>query len=339
MPITLQQLANQLDLEFDGNGDLQVTGVASIGNAQAGDLCFVSQRKYLKEVSSSQCSALIVPQASELESINKAVIFAKNPQFSFVQAIALICPDRFVPISSGIHASAQISDSATIGTDVSIGALSAVGENVVIGSGTTIGAGCVVEDRVQIGERCQLHSRVMLAHDVKLGDDCELHPGVVIGSDGFGLVEQDQQWLKVPQLGTVEIGNMVEIGANTAVDRGALDNTIIEDGCKLDNLIQVGHNVRIGAHTAIAGCVGIAGSANIGKHCKIGGAAVILGHLSVADNVMVTAMSRVTRDIRQSGVYSSGTPLMENSEWHKNSVRYKSLDKLARTVSRLNKKS
>ncbi len=338
MPVSLQQLATQLDLDFRGDGNLRITGVASLDKAQAGDLCFVTQRKYLKEVPFSQCSALIVPQATELESTEKSIVFARNPQFSFVEAIALICPDRLKQASSGIHASVQISDSTSIGDDVSIGALSVIGENVVIGSGTRIEAGCIVEDRVQIGEQCHLHSRVTLAHDVGLGSHCELHAGVVIGSDGFGLVEQDQQWLKVPQLGTVEIGNNVEIGANTTVDRGALDNTIIEDGCKLDNLIQVAHNVRIGAHTAIAACVGIAGSANIGKHCKIGGAAVVLGHLSVADNVMITAMSLVTKDIKQSGVYSSGTPLMENSEWHKNNVRYKSLDKLARTVSRLDKK-
>ena len=339
MPISLQHLATQLDLEFKGDGGLKLTGVASLNSAQAGDLCFVTQSKYLKEAPLSQCSALIVPETTELKSIDKAVIFSGNPQYSFAKAMALICPDKFKNTNLGIHASVQVADSATIGDDVFIDALSVIGENANIGSGSRIGAGCVVEDNVQIGKQCQLHSRVTLAQNVRLGDHCELHSGVVIGSDGFGLVEQGHEWFKVPQLGTVEIGDNVEIGANTTVDRGALDNTIIEDGCKLDNLIQVAHNVRIGAHTAIAACVGIAGSANIGKHCKIGGAAVVLGHLKVADNVMITAMSLVTKDIRQSGVYSSGTPLMENSEWHKNNVRYKSLDKLARMVLRLDKKS
>ncbi len=339
MPITLQQLATQLNLKFKGDANLEITGVASLEKARAGELCFLAQNKYLKDIPHSQCSVLIVPTSTDLSLIDRAVILSTNPQYSFSQAIALICPEKLNSDNAGIHTSVQLADSAIIGDEVSIGALSVIGEHVVIGRGTCIGAGCIIEDNVQIGTDCLLHSRVTLAHEVKIGDRCQFQTGAVIGSDGFGLVEQDRRWIKVPQLGTVEIGNDVEIGANTAVDRGALDNTVIEDGCKLDNLIQVAHNVHIGAHTAIAGCVGIAGSAVIGKHCKIGGAASILGHLSVADNVMITATSLVSKDIRQSGVYSSGTPLMENSQWRKSNVRYKSLDKLARTVSRLDKKS
>ena len=339
MPITLQQLATQLDLEFKGDANLEITGVASLEKAQAGELCFLAQSKYLRDIQDSQYSVLIVPPSTDLSLINRAVILSTNPQYSFSQAIALICPEKVDNDNSGIHASVQLADSAIFGDDVSIGALSVIGEHVVIGRGARIGAGCIIEDNVQIGTDCLLHSRVTLAHEVIIGDRCQFHSGAVIGSDGFGLVEQDQHWIKVPQLGTVEIGNDVEIGANTTVDRGALDNTVIEDGCKLDNLIQVAHNVHIGAHTAIAACVGIAGSAVIGKHCKIGGASAVLGHLSVADNVMITAMSLVSKDIKQSGVYSSGTPLMENSQWHKNNVRYKALDKLARTVSRLDKKT
>jgi len=339
MPITLQQLATQLGLEFKGDANLEITGVASLKNARPGELCFLTQNKYLKDITDSQCSVLIVSPTLDLDLIDRAVILSDNPQYSFSQAIALICSEKLGLEDSGIHASAQIADTASIGDQVSIGALSVIGEHVVIGRGTRIGAGCIVEDNVRIGTDCLLHSRVTLAHEVRIGDRCQFHTGSVIGSDGFGLVEQDRRWIKVPQIGTVEIGNDVEIGANTTVDRGALDNTIIEDGCKLDNLIQVAHNVRIGTHTAIAGCVGIAGSAVIGKYCKIGGAAVVLGHLSIADNVMITAMSQVSKDIKASGVYSSGTPLMENSQWHKNNVRYKSLDKLARTVSRLEKKT
>ena len=339
MPITLQQLATQLNLEFRGDGNLKVTGVASLEKAHVGDLCFLTQNKYLKDVPGNQCSVVIVPLDIDLQAIDKAVILAANPQYSFARAIALICPENSDRKCNGIHPSAQIAESASIGEDVSIGALSVIGEQVVIGTGTQIGAGCIIEDNTQVGEQCVLHSRVTLTHNLSVGDRCLLHSGVVIGSDGFGLVEREGHWLKVPQLGSVEIGNDVEIGANTTVDRGALDNTVIEDGCKLDNLIQVAHNVRIGAHTAIAACVGIAGSAVIGKHCKISGAAVVLGHLSIADHVTITAMSLVTKDIKQSGVYSSGTPLMENSEWHKSNVRYKSLDKLAKTVSRLDKKS
>jgi UDP-3-O-[3-hydroxymyristoyl] glucosamine N-acyltransferase len=217
--------------------------------------------------------------------------------------------------------------------------LTVIEEDVEIGEATSIGAGSVIEKGAIIGKNCRIHSRVTIGYQVKLGGRCELHSGVVLGSDGFGLVLHDKQWQKVPHLGTVIIEDDVEIGANSSVDRGALDDTIIEQGCKLDNLIQIAHNVRIGAHTAIAACVGIAGSVNIGRYCKISGAASVCGHLSIADNVTITAMSLVTNNIKTAGVYSSGTPLLENSEWHKNNVRYKSLDKLARRIAKLEKKS
>jgi len=207
----------------------------------------------------------------------------------------------------------------------------------VIGSRSRIGAGCVIEEGVRIGEDCRLHARVTLAHDVVLGDRCIVHSGAVIGADGFGLVSENERWRKIPQLGSVKIGDDVEIGANTTIDRGALDDTVIEEGCKLDNQIQVAHNVRIGAHTAIAGCVGIAGSAEIGRYCKIAGAAMILGHLRIADRVMVTASSLVSRDITEAGVYSSGMPLMENRQWRRNTVRYKQLESLAQRISALEK--
>jgi UDP-3-O-[3-hydroxymyristoyl] glucosamine N-acyltransferase len=207
----------------------------------------------------------------------------------------------------------------------------------VIGDGSTIGAGCVIGEGVRIGENCRLYSRVTLEHDVVLGNRCIVHSGAVIGADGFGLVEDGEHWIKVPQLGSVSIGDDVEIGANTTIDRGAMDDTVIEQGCKLDNQIQVAHNVRIGAHTAIAACVGIAGSAEIGRYCKISGAAVILGHLRIADGVTVTAMSLVTRNIREAGVYSSGTPLMENSLWHRSNARYKMLEALAQRIAALEK--
>ncbi|MCP4188528.1 MAG: UDP-3-O-(3-hydroxymyristoyl)glucosamine N-acyltransferase [Gammaproteobacteria bacterium] len=319
MPLTLRHLAEQLKLEFEGDADLCLTGVASLANARSGDLCFLQHEKYLRDIDGSDCSALILSDKIDSIEIDRAILISSNPQLSFAQAIALVCPDRINRMVMGIHPSAQIAESVILGEGVSVGALCTIGEGVVIGAGSQIGAGCVIEDRVRIGDRCLLHANV------------------VIGSDGFGLVEDNQQWVKVPQIGSVVLGNDVEIGANTTVDRGALDDTVIEDGCKLDNLIQVAHNVRIGAHTAIAACVGIAGSAIIGRNCKIGGAAVVLGHLSIVDNVMVTAMSLVTKDIKNPGVYSSGTPLMENSEWHKNNARYKSLDKLARTVTRLDK--
>ena len=337
MALTLQQLSDQLGLSFCGDPDIEIRNVASLGRADSGDLSFLVKPKGRKSVEQSNCSVLIVPEEFDVTLFERAFIFSANPQLSFIDAIELVRPDKKSVLKVGIDASAYISDTAVIGDNVSIGPLTVIGDHVIIGSQSRIGAGCIIEDNARLGNQCYLHSRVTVTHDVVIGSRCIFHPGAVIGSDGFGLVEHERHWVKVPQIGTVIIGDDVEIGANTTVDRGALDDTIIERGCKLDNLIQVAHNVRIGAHTAIAACVGIAGSAIIGAHCKIGGAAVILGHLQVADNVMVTAMSLVTKDIKRSGIYSSGTPLMENSQWHRANVRYKSLDSIARKVNKLDK--
>lgn len=337
MKITLQQLAEQLQLEYKGDPDQEIGGAASLSSAIAGDLCFIQQKKYARDISRSKCSVLLVPLGFDQVVSNKSLIFSDNPHFSFAQAIAFIEPEQGRDNDKLRHDSAQVSSSARIAENVSIGALAVIEDDVEIGEGTSIGAGCIVERGARIGSQCKLHSRVTIGHRVVVGDRCLLHSGVVLGSDGFGLVFYQKHWEKVPQIGTVIIEDDVEIGANTTVDRGALDDTVIERGCKLDNLIQVAHNVRIGAHTAIAACVGIAGSANIGQYCKISGAAVVLGHLSIVDHVTVTAMSLVTKDIKSAGVYSSGTPLLENSLWHKSNARYKSLDRLARTVAMLEK--
>lgn len=340
MPLSLQQLADQLGHRFQGDADLEIPGVASLASARAGDLCFLQHKKHLKQVAESQCSVLIVADSFDGSLTNKGLIFSPNPQFSFARAIQLLTPPEMLANkNAGIHPSAQIAESAKLGERVSVGALSVIGENTEIGTGSTIGAGCIIEDNVTLGRDCLLHSRVTVAYRVEIGDRCILHSGVVLGSDGFGLALDEDKWQKIPQIGTVIIGDDVEIGANTTVDRGALDDTVIEEGCKLDNLIQVAHNVRIGAHTAIAACVGIAGSATIGRHCRVSGAAVVLGHLSVADHVTINAMSMVTKDIKQAGVYSSSMPLMESSEWRKNSARFKSLDTLARKVTELDRQS
>jgi len=337
MSLNLQQLAAALHLKFLGEADLTITGLASPKSAVRGDLCFIQHKNYLSDIAASRCSAVILPPDLSSEIDDKALLISDDPQYSFVQAIAALGLEQRPAAAGGIHPSAQIAESASLGPEVSIGGLSVIGENVEIGAGTSIGAGSVIEDSVRIGAHCLIHPRVTLGQGVTIGKRCILHSGVVVGSDGFGLVEHQQRWQKIPQLGSVVVEDDVEIGANTTIDRGALDDTIIEQGCKLDNQIQVAHNVRIGAHTAIAACVGIAGSATIGRHCKISGAAVVLGHLSVADNVRITAMSLVTKDIKQSGVYSSGTPLMENSLWHRANARYKSLDKLAQSVAGLEK--
>jgi len=337
MPLTLHELSQHLSLKYVGEADLVLNGVASLTSAGPGDLCFILNTRYLKDAHDSACSALIVPYNFDTSGMAKACLFSKSPQLSFARAMPFINPDLVDSNLSGIHPSAQVADSAILGKDVSVGALCVIGEQVIIGDGCQIGAGSIIEREAILGQSCHLHSRVTLAKRVQIGDRCILHSGSVIGSDGYGLVEENQRWHKIPQIGTVILGNDVEIGANTAIDRGALDNTIIEHGCKLDNLIQVAHNVRIGAHTAIAGCVGIAGSTIIGRHCKISGGSVFTGHLSVVDHVTITARTIVSQSIKKPGVYSSGTPIQENALWHKNNARYKSLDKLARTVARIDK--
>jgi UDP-3-O-[3-hydroxymyristoyl] glucosamine N-acyltransferase len=339
--LTVAELAKRLELEYQGNGDQTILSVASFNSASNSDLCFLQSETYLPQLLDSQCGAVIVAEGFAHEIPTAARLIAKNPHKAFVEAVYLLKPELSPDAvnHSDIHPSAQIDDSAELGNNIHIAANCVIGKRVKIGNNVRIAAGCVVEDGVHIGHQCRLLSNVILCHDVTLGDQVILHPGVVIGSDGFGLVYDEGDWIKIPHLGSVIIGNRVEIGANTTVDRGALDDTVLEDGVKLDNLIQVAHNVRIGENTAIAACVGIAGSAIIGKNCRISGAAVVLGHLTITDNVTITAMSLVTKSIKSSGTYSSGTPLMENHIWHRNNVRYKSLDKLARTISRLDKSS
>ena len=339
MSLNLQQLAKALSLEFRGDAGLMIKGIASSQSALAGDLCFIQSKKYVDGVTASKCSAVILPPDLATAVEGKALLLSENPQYSFVNAIKALGLEPQPYAEAGIHPSAQIAGSASIGSGVSIGALVVVEDDVEIGADTSIGAGTVIERSAVIGRQCVLRSQVMLGRGVSLGDRCILQSGVVIGSDGYGLVDHERQWHKIPQLGSVIIENDVEIGANTTVDRGALDDTIIEHGCKLDNLIQIGHNVRIGAHTVIAACVGVAGSTEIGRHCVIAGGSKINGHINIADNVTITGASGVAKDIKQPGVYSSGTPLLENSVWHRVCARYKSLDKLAQTVARLDKSS
>lgn len=336
--IPLGELARQLDLKLMGDPDQPIHAVASPASATTHTLCFLQSMSYLNQLQESDCSAVIVPVDFKQELPGKSLLYADNPQLTFVRVINILQSLAPEKPSRLIHASAQIEPSAEIAKNVAIGANSIIGSNVKLAEGVTIGAACIIEQGCVLGANSTLHARVTLCHGVAIGQDVILHPGVVIGSDGFGLVYDQGKWVKIPHLGSVRIGDQVEIGANTTVDRGALDDTEIEKGVKLDNLIQVGHNVIIGENTAIAACVGIAGSAKIGKNCKISGGVAVLGHLTIADDVTITAMSMVTKSIAKSGTYSSGTPLMENRLWHRNNARYKSLDNLAKSISSLKKK-
>ncbi len=337
--VTVSELAALLELDFSGDGRTPIVSLSSLESADRGSLCFLHSRKFIEKLRNSDCASVIVSTGFDEPLHGKTFLFAPNPHLAFVRAIELLEPLSQHPDVEGIHPTAQIDPSVQLGDNVSIAANCYIGAGVRLGDNVQIGAGCVVEQNVVIGNHSRLMARVTLCHRVNLGEHVIIHPGVVIGSDGFGLVHDGNNWVKIPQIGTVQIGDRVEIGANTTIDRGALDDTVIENGVKLDNLIQVAHNVHIGEHTAIAGCVGIAGSTIIGKNCKISGGVGITGHLSITDNVTITAMSMVTKSIHKSGTYSSGTPLMDNSLWHRSNARYKSLDKLARSVSELNRKT
>lgn len=330
---TLQQLAEHTGAQIVGDPACTIQRIATLENATQGDLVFLSNPVYRKFLATTQASAVIL-SAQDLELCKVNALVSDNVYLSFAQISHLF--DKINTSVTGVHPTVVIGERCTIPSTVSIGANCVIGNNVVLGEDCVIGPGSVLEDNVTVGSGTKLFSRVSLYHDVSIGQQVVLHSGVIIGSDGFGYANDHGKWVKVSQLGAVSVGDQVEIGANTVVDRGAIGDTVIEQGVIIDNLVQIAHNVHIGAHTAIAGCVGIAGSATIGKYCAIGGAANINGHLTIVDQVQVTGMAMVTHSILKPGVYSSGTGLDTNSNWRKNAVRFRQLDKFARKVNTLN---
>jgi UDP-3-O-[3-hydroxymyristoyl] glucosamine N-acyltransferase len=249
------------------------------------------------------------------------------------RASALLTPERRP--APGVHAHASVHPEARVAADAHVDADSVVGAGAMIGARAVIGPGCTVGDRAAVGEDSVLHARVSVYPDCVVGARCVLHAGVVVGADGFGFAEEAGRWIKVPQVGRAVLGDDVELGANTCIDRGALGDTVVEDGVKMDNLIQVGHNVVVGAHTAIAACAGIAGSTRIGRHCKIGGAAMIHGHISICDHAVVAAGTMVRRSIETPGVYDGFFPALPHREWVKNLAHFNRLDEIAEAVRRL----
>ena len=335
MAISLADLATRLELPFRGDGEVRIEGVATLHNAAPGRLSFLANPRYRQYLADTRAAAVVIAPQDEAHCPVPALI-SPNPYAAYARAAALLYPDASA--RQGVHASACVEEGARVAEDAWIGPMSVVEAGAVIESGVQVGPGCVIGQDVTVGEHSRLVARVTLCHGVRIGRRVLMHPGVVIGSDGFGIANESGRWIKVPQVGGVVIGDDVEIGANTSIDRGAVEDTVLEEGVKLDNQIQVGHNVRIGAHTAIAGCVGIAGSARIGRHCAIGGGAGIVGHLELADHVQVTAMTLVTRSITEPGVYSSGVPAQPGMTWNRNYARLRELDELARRVRELEKK-
>lgn len=332
--ISLGELAGQLGVELVGDASCNIAAVATLQTAGPGQISFLANSRYRRYLASTQASAVILrPEDSDACPVNALV--SSNPYLTYARAATLLNPQ--VRQTAAIHLSAVVEPSAEIDPTAAIAANCYIAADACIGPGVQIGPGCAIGQGVSIGADSRLAANVSIADDVQIGQRALIHSGAVIGSDGFGFAPDQGEWFKVPQLGSVIIGDDVEIGANTTIDRGALGNTVIEEGVKLDNQIQVAHNVRIGAHTAIAGATGIAGSTSIGKRCQIGGAVVVVGHLTIADDVHITAMSLVTGSIKVSGLYSSGTPLAGNKQWRKNAVRFGQLDDMARRLRALEK--
>ncbi|MER2529436.1 MAG: UDP-3-O-(3-hydroxymyristoyl)glucosamine N-acyltransferase [Candidatus Competibacter denitrificans] len=335
--VTLGEIAAVASARLQGcDAATVITGVAPLHRAEPGQLSFMTHPRYRPFLSATQASAVILSAEDAVDCPAPAVV-AANPQVAYARVAALFEP--LCQARPGIHSTAWIDPSAQVAPDAWIGPYCVVEADAVIGAGVYLGPHCVVGERAEIGPHSRLVARVTLCHRVKLGQRVLAHPGAVIGSDGFGLaLDTGGRWLKIPQLGSVLIGDDVEIGANTTIDRGALEDTVIEDGVKLDNQIQVAHNVRIGAHSALAGCVGIAGSARIGRHCMLGGGVGIAGHLEITDGVQVTGMSLVTQSITEPGTYSSGLAVEPNRLWNKISARLRRLDELFRRLAILEKK-
>jgi UDP-3-O-[3-hydroxymyristoyl] glucosamine N-acyltransferase len=319
--LSLAEIVAALGGELHGDPALQIGRLAALDRAGPGDLSFLSNPKYQQQLGGSRAGCVIVGQAMrEAAMARGACIVAEDPYLYFAR-LTRLWKQRHAPTGqAGIHPSAVVDPLAQVHPSASIGPL------CVVESGARIGAGTVLKARVHVGEGCLI------------GERCILHPGVVIGADGFGFAPHQGRWEKIEQLGAVRIGDDVDVGANTCIDRGALEDTVIEDGVKLDNLIQIAHNCRIGKHTAIAACTGIAGSTTIGAHCTIGGAAMIVGHISIADHVFISAGTFVSRSVSQPGHYTGIFPMDDNASWEKNAAALRQLYRLRERVKALEKK-
>ncbi len=318
MGLCLGSIVDVLGGELHGDPHLEIDGLAPLESASARHLSFLSNPKYQGQLAASKAACVIVnPQMRATAVSRGACVVTDQPYLYFARVTQLWKRSLVRPLRPQIHPSAVIDAAAFVHPTAQIGAL------------------CVIERGARIGAGTELRSRVTVSEDCVVGDRCLLHPGVVIGADGFGFAPDAGAWEKIEQLGAVRIGNDVEIGANTCIDRGALQDTVIGNGVKLDNLIQIGHNVRVGDHTAMAGCVGVAGSAVIGTHCTLGGGAIVLGHLALADEVNISAASVVTRSIRKPGHYTGVFPLDDNATWEKNAATLKQLHSLRERIRAL----
>lgn len=332
MEITLGELAARFGGEVHGDADCVLRRVASLERAQEGDISFLSNPRFRRHLAGTRASAVILERALVADCPVSALV-SRDPYVTYAHVAGLLHPPA--PAAPGVHASAVLGEGCILGENVAIGPHVTLGHGVRLGRDVIVGAGCVIGDDVEVGDGGRLAPNVTVHGDVRIGRRAIIHSGAVIGGEGFGFANERGVWIKIPQVGSVVIGDDVEIGSNTTIDRGALGDTVIEDGVKLDNQVQIAHNVRIGAHTAIAGCTGIAGSTSIGRRCAIGGGVGISGHLEIVDDVQVTGTTFVSQSIREKGVYSSGTPFEPVAAWRRNFVRMRQLDDMARRLQDL----
>ncbi|MFT5812968.1 MAG: UDP-3-O-[3-hydroxymyristoyl] glucosamine N-acyltransferase [Psychroserpens sp.] len=334
MSYTLANIAEKIGAVVQGDGQCEILSIATLAAASSGQIAFLANSKYSDQLASTKASAVIVTEAEAEKCPTNALVMA-NPYMGYALVAQLL--DTTPKPANSIHASAVIDDGAIIGKNVTIGANAVIEAGVNLSDGVSIGAGSFIGIAAQIGTNSTIWSNVSVYHGVIIGDNCAVHANSVIGSDGFGYANNKENWVKIPQLGTVVIGDNVEIGASTTIDRGALGNTIINNGVILDNQIQIAHNVVIGENTAMAACSVIAGSTEIGKNCVIAGLVGINGHINITDGCVFTGMAMVTKSIPESGVYSSGMPCQPNKDWHKSNARIKKLESITKRLSTVEK--
>ncbi|MDE1195321.1 UDP-3-O-(3-hydroxymyristoyl)glucosamine N-acyltransferase [Pseudomonas sp. Bc-h] len=332
--ITLGQLAEFLGATLRGPEDKQITGLATLQEAGPGQVSFLANPQYRKFLATTHAAAVLLKPADAEGYAGDALLIA-DPYLAYARISHLFDPKP--KAAPGIHPTAVIADDAVVDAAASVGAYAVIESGAQIAAGVTIGAHCFIGARSVIGEGGWLAPRVTLYHDVRIGQRVVIQSGAVLGGEGFGFANQKGVWQKIAQIGGVTIGDDVEIGVNTAIDRGAMDDTRIGNGVKLDNQIQIAHNVQVGDHTAMAACVGISGSAKIGKHCMLAGGVGLVGHIEICDGVFITGMTMVTRSITEPGSYSSGTAMQPAAEWRKSAARIRQLDDMARRLQQLEK--
>ncbi len=332
MGVRLGELATRFGCELAGNPEHVVTHVATLANAGPEALSFFVNPAYRSQLQATGAGAVVLGPA-DAESCPVAALISEEPYATYARIAGLLHPAESLP--PGIHASAVVDPSARVAASAHVGAHAVIGPEVVVGEHAAIGPHAVVGARCRIGAHTRLHAHVTLVQDVILGERGIVHPGAVIGADGFGNARDDTGWIKVPQIGGVRIGDDVEIGANTTIDRGAIEDTVIEDGVRLDNLVQIAHNVRLGEHTAMASLAGISGSTTVGKRCMFGGQSGVVGHITICDDVVVGGATMISKDVREPGFYTGSFPGEKDREWKRKVARFRRLDELAQRLKKL----